>query len=155
MTEICIINIHMMKKTITFTIAMALSLSFYAQESTITPIKTEGKVGYSILVLYQTTNHWLTLSREKRTSFFGEKIAPIMQKFEDKLSIKLFDSEAFHAKTSDYMIIECHDIKDYYYFMEYLRDTELFTKPLIVLNDVIIGIKNGFQDFEKNEYYKK
>ncbi len=111
-------------------------------------------MNYSILVLYQATPLWLTLSRVERTKFFESNIAPLISKYKDTLTVRLFDSEAFHAKTSDYMIIECNDLKHYYYFMEYLRDTALFAKPYIILNDVIIGIENGFEAFEKDEYYK-
>ncbi len=111
-------------------------------------------MNYSILVLYQVNNHWLTLTREERSNFYEGKMLPLIKKFSNQLSVRLFDSEAFHAETSDYMIIECSDLKDYYYFMEYLRDTELFSKPYLVLKDVIIGIENGFKAFEDKEYYK-
>ncbi|MBL6446996.1 hypothetical protein JMN32_11795 [Fulvivirga sp. 29W222] len=110
---------------------------------------------YSILVLYRATNYWLALSREERGRFFETEIAPIIQKCDERLSIRLFDSEAFHAKTSDFMLVECQNLQDYYYFMEYLRDTELFSKPYIELNDVIIGVENGFQRFEEEEFNKE
>jgi hypothetical protein len=131
---------------------MALSLNAYTQSQKDTSMKTESNAKYTILVLYRVNHHWLALSREERNAFYENSVLPIIQKFEGKLSVRLFDSEAFHAQTSDYMIVECHDLKDYYYFMEYLRDTELFSKPYMVLNDVIIGMENGFQDFEADEY---
>jgi len=103
---------------------------------------------YSVLVLYQATPLWLSLTRDERGVFFKMKVAPLIQKFRQSLSIRLFDSEAFHASISDFMFVECDNIKDYYFFMEHLRDTELFGKPYIVLKDVVIGVENGFQLFE-------
>ncbi len=134
---------------------MGLYGSLSAQSKFISIINKENDMNYSILVLYQVNNHWLALSREERTHFYEGTMLPLIQKFNNKLLVRLFDSEAFHAQTSDYMIIECKDLKDYYYFMEYLRDTELFSKPYLVLKDVIIGIENGFKDFEEKEYYHK
>lgn len=109
---------------------------------------------YSVLVLYRAMPDWLRLSREDRSLFFQRKIVPIIEKFDQKLKVRLFDSEAFHAITSDYMQIECADLQDYYYFIEYLRDTELFSQSYIELNDVIIGIENGFKQFEEEHYSK-
>lgn len=107
---------------------------------------------YTVVILYRATHLWLSLSREERGQFFEKKIAPIIGKFDGKLSVRLCDSEAFHARTSDFMLVECLELKDYYYFIEYLRDTELFGKPYIEINDIVIGINNGFKHFEEAEY---
>jgi len=109
---------------------------------------------YTIVILYRATHLWLSLTREDRGKFFITKIAPLIQQFNGKLSIRLCDSEAFHAKTSDFMLVDCNNLKDYYYFIEYLRDTDLFGKPYIEINDIVIGINNGFKDFEESEYKK-
>jgi hypothetical protein len=104
---------------------------------------------YSILVLYQSTNLWLTLAREERANFFEKGIGPIVEKFAGHLAIRLFDSEAFHANISDFMLIECADFKQYYFFMEHLRDSDLFSKPYIIVKDIVVGVEGGFQMFEQ------
>ena len=103
---------------------------------------------YSVLVLYKVTPQFLGLSRKERGSVFEETVIPIIQKFGDTLEIRMFDSEAFHATTSDFLLIGCNDLTDYYYFIEHIRDTALFGVPYIELNDVIIGIEDGFAEFE-------
>lgn len=103
---------------------------------------------YTILVLYLVTPDWLALTRAERNEFFSTQIGPVLEVHQEKLSVRFFDSEAFHGKTSDYMIITCEDLRSYYYFMEALRDTKLFSQPYLVLNDVIIGIENGFKEYE-------
>ena len=108
-------------------------------------------MNYTVLVLYQTTSAWLELSRERRSLFFQAQVTPILDKYNDSLKIRLFDSEAFHPQTSDFMIVECDDLKKYYYFIEYLRDTELFSVPYLQLKDIVIGIENGSQKFEEME----
>jgi hypothetical protein len=104
---------------------------------------------YSVLIIYQATPLWLRLTRDERGVFFEKKVAPLIQKFHPSLAIRLFDSEAFHASISDFMLVECDNLKDYYFFMEHVRDTELFGKPYIVLKDVVVGMENGFQLFTR------
>jgi hypothetical protein len=103
---------------------------------------------YSVLVLYQSTNLWLTLTREERANFFEKDISPIIEKFRSHLAIRFFDSEAFHASISDFMLIECDDFKQHYFFMEHLRDSDLFSKPYIIVKDIVVGVEGGFQMFE-------
>lgn len=116
--------------------------------------KPQETMNYSILVLYKITPQFLSLSREKRGEVFEKTVIPIIQKFAGKLEVRMFDSEAFHANNSDFLFISCNDLKDYYYFIEHLRDTELFGKPYIELQDIIIGIEGGFSEYESENYPK-
>ncbi len=122
-----------------------------AQELTLQTSTSKQDKKFTILVLYRATNYWLSLNREERNQFTEKELSPILQKFEDRLKVRFYDSEAFHAKTSDFLIVETKLLKDFYFFMEYIRDTKLFTKPYIELNDIILGIEGGFEDFEKTE----
>lgn len=99
-------------------------------------------------MLYQALPAWLTLSRPQREAFFARKATPIFARYAKDVQVRLFDSEAFHAQVSSVMIISCEDLNNYYFFMEALRDTELFSKPYIELKDVIISRENGFGDYE-------
>ncbi len=103
---------------------------------------------YTVFVLYQALPAWLALSRPQREAFFDRKATPIFAKYEKDVQVRLFDAEAFHAQVSDVMVISCNDLNAYYFFMEALRDTELFSKPYIELKDVIISRENGFRDYE-------
>lgn len=106
---------------------------------------------YTILILYRSTTNWLSLSRKARDKEVQTNIQPLLEKYKEQLSIRFFDSEAFHAKTSDFLILSCDDLQQYYFFMEELRDSPFFTAPYIELNDVIIGYENGFQQFEEEQ----
>jgi hypothetical protein len=103
---------------------------------------------YTVFVLYRALPAWLALSRSQREAFFARKAAPILAKYEAEVEVRLFDAEAFHAQVSDVMTITCNDLRAYYFFMEALRDTELFSKPYIELKDVIISLENGFRQYE-------
>jgi len=104
---------------------------------------------YTILILYTVKPSFLSLPRAERNSFFEQKVAPIIHEYHNTIEVKMCDSEAFHASVSDFLIIQCADLQHYYHFMEKLRDTALFSKPYIELKDVIIGLEDGFRDFEE------
>ncbi|MCB0697082.1 MAG: hypothetical protein KDC07_06940 [Chitinophagaceae bacterium] len=103
---------------------------------------------HTILILLNATKHWLELSRERRKQFFELEFIPIAAKFSDTINIRMFDSEAFHAKHSDFLLLEVRDLKDYYYFIEHLRDSKIYTIPYFEINDIVVGLENGFQAFE-------
>ncbi|WP_341227303.1 darcynin family protein [uncultured Arcticibacterium sp.] len=109
------------------------------------------KKKYTVLILYRATHLWLGLTREERSIIFDKELAPLLTKYNKSLNVRFFDSEAFHAHTSDFIIVETADLNQYYYFMEHLRDTSLFGKPYIELNNIIMGLEDGFKDFESNE----
>jgi folate-dependent tRNA-U54 methylase TrmFO/GidA len=109
---------------------------------------------YTILLLMSATPAWLKLNREQRAVFFEQKIAPIIQKFSKELDVRLFDSEFFHAAVSDYMMVETDNLDAYADFIEYLRDTEIYSVPYFELKDIITGVENRFKTFDakqKNE----
>src|ERR671932_765398 len=97
---------------------------------------------YSIFILYQATPAWLSLSRERRNAIFTAELAPIIFDYQVNVRIRLFDSEAFHARVSDVMMISCEDVQQYYFFMEALRDTSFFSVPYIDLKDVIVSVED-------------
>ena len=103
---------------------------------------------YTVFVLYQALPAWLTLSRPQRGAFFARKATPVFARYAKEVQVRLFDAEAFHAQVSNVMVISCNDLNNYYFFMEALRDTELFSKPYIELKDVIISREDGLQDYE-------
>lgn len=109
----------------------------------------QSQMKYTVVIMYQVQPSFLQLSREKRNEVFEMEVGPILQKYAEKLHIRMFDSEAFHSKISDFIILECTDLKEYYFFMEHLRDTSLFGEPYIQLNEVVMGIEDGFAAFEE------
>jgi len=54
-----------------------------------------------------------------------------------------------NAKHTDFIIIETTDLDQYYYFWEEVRDSKIYTEPYFLINEIIIGKKDGFKEFEK------
>ncbi|MBO0931937.1 darcynin family protein [Fibrella aquatilis] len=106
---------------------------------------------YTVFVLYRALPAWLGLSRTERNEVFARQVGPIFARYEQQVQVRLFDAEAFHADVSDVLLLTTDDLNAYYFFMEALRDTDLFAKPYIVLKDVIMTRENGFRDYETNQ----
>jgi chlorite dismutase len=110
---------------------------------------------YAILVLMTSTKEWLSLSREQRNAFMTEELTPVFEKYANKVSARFLDAEAFTARCSDVVIFETEDLKQYYFLMEEIRDSKIFTIPYFQINDIIPCAEGGFVTFEKEAYNKK
>lgn len=106
---------------------------------------------YTIIITMTATPAWLTLSRAERNHFTTTILQPLFAQWSDRVQVRFFDAEAFTARCSDVAIFTTLDLKAYYFLMEQLRDTPLFAQPYFTLNDVIIGLENGYQVFEETQ----
>ncbi|MDF2379992.1 hypothetical protein JMG10_00840 [Nostoc ellipsosporum NOK] len=107
---------------------------------------------YTILVLMNAKASWLTLSRNERALFFEKEVVPAFRKVSATVTVRLFDSEYFHAGVSDFMVIETQCLDDYQQLIERLRDTKIYAAPYFEIRDIIMGQENRFEDF--NEQFK-
>ena len=109
---------------------------------------------YNVFLGVKYSSDWLKLSRAQRNAFNESTVYPIIAKYAERVTLRFFDAEAFSAKISDFILIETKNLKDYYYFIEELRDTDLFRKDLLKIVDVHIGIEEGHKDFESETITK-
>jgi hypothetical protein len=137
-------------KTLLFTLLTVLVIGTSNAQTKKTMSSTKP---YTILVLMNATSKWLSLSREERSNFFESSITPIFQKVGKTTKVNLYDSEYFHSKTSDFMIINTTNFEDYKLLLELLRDTKIYGEPYFDIVDIIVGQENLFEDF--NEKFKK
>jgi len=122
----------------------------------ISPVTSESMTKpkpYTVLVLMNATAQWLSLSRESRAEFFEKSVVPIFQSVGKTVTVKLFDSEYFHATISDFMIITTDNMNDYQELIERLRDTKIYGVPYFEIKDIVVGQENRFEDF--NALFKK
>ncbi|MFN8575592.1 MAG: darcynin family protein [Candidatus Sericytochromatia bacterium] len=108
------------------------------------------KAKYTILILLSTTEKWLRLSRQERKDFFEKNINKVIEKYKDDLKLKLFDSEAFNSKYTDFIIIETENLTKYYFFWEEIRDSKIYTEPYFVINEIILGMEDGYKTYENS-----
>lgn len=105
---------------------------------------------YGIIVLYSFRPAWLQKSWQERAEFEQKHLRPIFAKYADRVQPRFFDAEAFHSEFSDFMLLETQDLKDYYYLIEEIRESQLFKEQLVDFKQILIGIEDGFRDFERD-----
>lgn len=99
---------------------------------------------YTIVMMLTATPTWLGLPREERRAFRTTVIQPLLEQYAARVHVRFYDAEAFAAQCSDFAIFTTPDLKAYYFLMEALRDTAMFTVPYFVVNEVLIGLENGY-----------
>ncbi|MFF4361605.1 darcynin family protein [Streptomyces sp. NPDC001604] len=102
----------------------------------------------TIILTYTFTPAWLALPREERNAMEAAHIFPVFAKYADRVSARFFDAEAFHTAFSDFALLETEDLQAYYFLIEELRDSPLIAQGYLVVNDIFMGIEDGFQAFE-------
>ncbi|RVT97220.1 hypothetical protein EOD41_19650 [Mucilaginibacter limnophilus] len=125
---------------------LMLSLHSYAQKQ---QKIMEKKKPYTILLLMNATPQWLSLTREQRSDFLEDQLMPIFGKVAKTVNVKMFDSEYFHSKISDFLIVTTHELHDYKLMVEMLRDTKIYGVPYFQITDIIVGQENLFEDFNE------
>lgn len=105
---------------------------------------------YVIIVQLTALPAWLQLTRAARREFRQEVLQPILEKYSAQVGLRWLDAEAFNAGCSDIALFTTSDLRFYYFLMEELRDTAFFAKPYFRLENVTIGLEEGYQDFEQN-----
>lgn len=104
---------------------------------------------YTVLMLMEALPAWLSITRDERNDFFEGSIAPILKKYSASCQVRIFDSEYFHGTVSDFMIVETNDLQQYRFMIEEFRDTFIYSVPYFNVKDIIVGVENGFKEFEK------
>ncbi|MBV1774960.1 hypothetical protein KSF73_04455 [Burkholderiaceae bacterium DAT-1] len=105
---------------------------------------------YTIVITYSFSTDWLKKSWEARSEYEKRHVRPIFAEYAGKVSARFFDAEAFSATHSDFMILETEDLRWYYYLIEGLRESQLIKDELVEFKDFIIGIEDGFREYERD-----
>jgi hypothetical protein len=103
---------------------------------------------YAIVLKLKYAPAWLRKARPERRAFNDRHIAPILEKYADRVSFRWFDAEAFHAAFSDWVLFETEDLRAYYHLIEELRDTPLITEGLAEFHEITLGLEWGHREFE-------
>jgi hypothetical protein len=103
---------------------------------------------YIALVLLRATPQWLRLPRTDRSAFNETVLGPILAAHAGQVTVRHLDMEAFTGRCSDVALFETADPQAFYFLMEELRDTALFTEPYFEVVDILLGLEDGYRTFE-------
>jgi Darcynin, domain of unknown function len=94
----------------------------------------------------KTLPAWLALSREDRQAIVEPAFAKAMPDG-CGVTMRYFDADAFHADFTDIAMFEAEDPKAYYFVLERLRETPLFSVPYFEIVQIIQTIEDGHVAF--------
>lgn len=104
---------------------------------------------YTFFVHMNATKEWLSLSREQRAEYFSVVQSEIFSKYPG-VKIRLYDVEAFSARCSDIAVYETENIQEYYFLVDALRDSKIYTVPYFEIVDIFPAIEDGFLEYEEH-----
>lgn len=100
------------------------------------------EVNHAFFMLVRTSTEWLALEPDTRFQFLGEAIAPILERH-PAVSMRFFDSEAFHADYSDVVLWETRHLLEYQAIVEELRETPFWGHYFQVVS-IVPAIENAY-----------
>lgn len=102
---------------------------------------------YVVFVHLTALPSWLSLTREQRDRIVGAEVAPTLAAH-PAVQARWIDVEAFTADSSDVLLAETDDPREWNRLFEALRDTALFHVPYFRLDRILLGAEDGFRDYE-------
>lgn len=104
-------------------------------------------MNYGIFIGYHFTQAWLAMSLADREEFRRVHLDPIFVKYSDRIQAQHYDAEAFSANPTDFMFVQTDDLRAYYFFIEELRETPLFSEGLADIDVIHVGLADGYKDY--------
>lgn len=104
---------------------------------------------FTFFVLMRATKEWLSLLRAERNEFVETNLNPLFAKY-SSVSVRFYDAEAFSSRCSDIAVFETDNLQEYYFLMDGIRDSKVFTVPYFEFIEIIPAIEGGFTEYEES-----
>jgi hypothetical protein len=101
-----------------------------------------------VLVSLTALPAWLALTREERGRVVAEEVEPAAAAH-PACTLRWIDAEAFTATCSDVLLVETEDLRAWTHLWERLRDSSLFAVPYFALEGIVLGVEDGYVDYER------
>jgi hypothetical protein len=104
-----------------------------------------------MIVLLEFYPSWLALPREQR-QVYAASLREITARYEDRVQTRFFDAEALPGRNyTDFVVCETADLKAYHFMREETRAHEVYTNGWMRIKDVVMGMENAYQLYEKEK----
>ncbi|MFJ6747908.1 darcynin family protein [Streptomyces sp. NPDC091266] len=103
----------------------------------------------TVVLLTTFSREWHALERARRSELEAQHLHPLVAKYAGRLAIRFLNSLGFDSRYSHMAIIETEELKDYYFFIEELRDSLLLAEGYLVINRIIVGYEDGYPQFDE------
>ncbi|WP_432011988.1 darcynin family protein [Streptomyces cucumeris] len=103
----------------------------------------------TVVLLTTFSRSWHALGHAKRKEIEQVHLQPLIDRYADRLTIRSFNSLGYDERFSHMVTVEAADLKDYYFFIEELRDNYLMAQAYLSIERIILGYEDGYPQFDK------
>ena len=96
----------------------------------------------TIFMLVQATPHWIAMTPAARHEFVQRTLRPILARH-GQVRLRYFDAEAYSAQTSDVLMWQTTDDRDYRDLVDDLRETP-FWGTYFTVREIIPCVEDDF-----------
>lgn len=104
-------------------------------------------VRHHAVVLLAAEPAWLALPREERNAKAAGAKAIVAR--HNTVQVRWVDADGLGGRYTDLLLCEMDDLWSYHRLMEELRDHELFHAPYFRIVDVLLGLENAYEAYER------
>lgn len=76
-------------------------------------------------------------------------IESVFAAYADRIAACFFDAEAFHARMTDFAVLDTEGLRAYYFLIEELRDSPPISQGCLAFSEIFLGVQDGFQEYER------
>jgi hypothetical protein len=97
----------------------------------------------TVFMMVKTMPEWLGLPVAERFAHFHHYMNPILQKYENDVRCRIFDTEFFSTRVTDVWVWEAKSRHAYEMVVEELRETPLWDHFFSIV-EILAGVENAY-----------
>ena len=97
----------------------------------------------TVFMLVKTMPEWLGMPVAERFAHFNCHMKPILQKYEDEVCCRIFDTEFFSTRVTDVWMWEAKSRHAYEMVVEGLRETPLWDRYFLIV-EILAGVEKAY-----------
>jgi hypothetical protein len=97
----------------------------------------------TVFMMVKTLPEWLGMPVPERFANFRRYLQPILSKYQDQVSCRIFDTEFFSARVTDVWVWEAKSRHAYEMVVEELRETPLWDRFFSII-EILAGVENAY-----------
>lgn len=97
----------------------------------------------TVFMMVKTMPEWLGMPVAERFEHFNNFMGPILKKFQNEVTCRIFDTEFFSARVTDIWMWEATSKHAYELVVEELRETPLWDRYFSIV-EILAGVENAY-----------
>jgi hypothetical protein len=105
--------------------------------------KNDQQGDLTVFMLVKTMPEWLGFAVAERFAHFNRYMTPVLKKYQDQVTCRIFDTEFFSTRVTDVWVWEAKSWHAYEMVVEELRETPLWDRFFSIV-EILAGVENAY-----------